>query len=161
MKKYGFTIIEVLVVLAIVALIAVVATPLSRDWMRDANRLETEAQLTQAIGRAKAASLRNKMAATGDSPVTAVCRSDTNLITVREGVSGTAPNCSTSGGTQIWQAQISTNVTIKVNGSALNCLCFSNKGLTTSSTPCSACATSTIFTLDAGTGGTPPTVAIY
>lgn len=160
MKQRGFTLVEVLIVIAIIAVIIFIAAPLSGGWLRDANLLTAEAQLTEAIGRAKAASLRNSSAATGDNPVTAVCRSNGNLLTVREGTAAAAPSCSTPAGTQVWQAQIDTKVTVQVSGSTLSCLCFANKGQTTTSGTCSSCAASTSFTLSA-TGTDSVTVAIF
>lgn len=161
MKKQGFTLIEVLIVIAIFALIVLVAAPLSGSWVRDANLLETEGQLTQAVGRAKAAALRNKVAATGDNPVSAVCLSNNNVLTVREGTAaGIAPHCTTPAGDQLWQTQVNTNVTVKANGAALSCMCFTNKGLLTAQGNCAGCSTSTSFNLSAS-GTTPQDFALY
>jgi prepilin-type N-terminal cleavage/methylation domain-containing protein len=159
MRTNGFTLIEVLIVIAIFALIILVAAPLSGYWVRDANRLEVEGQLTQAIGRAKAAALRNYMAATGENPVTAICLSATNLLTVREGTAGVAPDCDPAAGTQLWQAQLSEHVAVQAGGAALSCLCFTNKGLLTGTSTCNTCSTTTSFTLTAG--GEPTSLVLY
>lgn len=155
MKIRGFTLIEVLIVIAIFALIILVAAPLSGYWVRDANRLEVEGQLTQATGRAKAAALRNYMAATGESPVTVICLSATNLLTVREGTAGVAPDCDPVTGTQLWQTQLSQNVTVQSGGANFSCLCFNNKGALTSNSTCNVCSTSNELTLTAGGEHTP------
>lgn len=161
MKNRGFTLIEVLIVIAIFALIILVAAPLTGFWVRDANLLEAEAQMTQAVGRAKAAALRNYMAAKGDDPVTVICLSDTNLLTVREGTAGVPPSCGTTpAGTQLWRAQLSTNVTVQANSADFSCVCFTNKALLTNGgATCSACSTSTQFSLSAG--GEPTTLVLY
>lgn len=159
MSMRGFTLIEILITIAIIALIILVAAPLSGGWVRDADLINTEAQLTEAVGRAKAAALRNNRAATGDNPAAVICRSNTNLLTVMEGTSAAAPSC-TPTGTQIWQAQIKSSITVEVNNTAFSCLCFNNKGATTISAPCSnTCATSTSFSLNAS--GHVTNVAVY
>jgi|SRR5690606_565123 len=154
MKKTGFTLIEILIVIAIFALIILVAAPLTGSWVSDANRLEAEAQLTQAIGRAKAAALRNHRAATGDNPVTAVCLSGNNELTIREGTDAAAPNCDPAAGTELWQVQINKNVTVQ----NFSCLCFTNKGLLTNDGACSSCSTTTEFSLTAGGESVPVTL---
>jgi type IV pilus assembly protein PilA len=160
MKQNGFTLIEVLIVISILALIMLVAAPFSGSWVRDARLLETEGQLTQAMGRAKAAALRNGMGAMDANPVVAICKTNTNLVTVIEGISGTPPNCSPAAGTQIWQAQINTDVTVNVNSALLSCLCLDNKGaVTTTGAACSACSTATEFSLTSGSVSS--SVAIY
>lgn len=159
MRMRGFTLIEVMIVIAIFSLIILVAAPLSGGWVRDADLLTTESQLTEAVGRAKAASLRNASAATGENPAAVVCRSNTNLLTVIEGTSAVAPSC-TPTGTQVWQAQMNSKVTVQVNSTAFNCLCFNNKGAVTTTAPCNACAASTSFSLDAG-GSHTSNVAVY
>lgn len=160
MKQRGFTLIEVMIVIAIFSLIILVAAPISGGWVRDADLLTTESQLTEAVGRAKAASLRNARSATGENPAAVVCRSNTNLLTVMEGTTAAAPSC-TPTGTQVWQAQMKSNITVQVNSAAFNCLCFNNKGAITTAAPCtSSCATSTTFSLDAE-GIDPLNVAIY
>jgi len=152
MKIRGFTLIEVLIVIAILGLLILVAAPLSGGWVRSANVLETEAQLTQAFGKAKAAALRNNRAATGDSPASAVCLTN-NVLTVREGTSTAAPSCgATPTGTQLWQIQVSEHVTVKLGsatGANFSCLCLNNKGQPTTNA-CTGCATSINFHLSAG-----------
>jgi prepilin-type N-terminal cleavage/methylation domain-containing protein len=158
MKQRGFTLIEVMIVVAIFALIVLVAAPLSGGWIRESDLVTAEAQLTEAIGRAKAAALRNGRAATDENPVAAVCRSDSNLLTVIEGTAAAAPSCAPTGN-QIWQAQLSSHVTVEVDSSNLSCLCFSNKGQLTTAGACGSCSTSTNFTLNAGSHTT--NVAVY
>jgi type IV pilus assembly protein PilA len=161
MKQRGFTLIEVMIVLAIFSLIVIVAAPLSGSWVREANMTESEGQLTQAVGRAKAAALRNKMGATGNAPASAVCLSNTKLLTVREGTSaGVAPHCTTPTGDQLWQAQVNASITVQANSAALSCMCFTNKGTLTNDGNCATCSTSTTFTISA-TGVEPKSFALY
>lgn len=170
MKHRGFTLIEVLIVIAIFAVIILVAAPLSGYWVTDANRLETEGQLNQAISRAKAAALRNYMGATSEkdpatdevAPVAAMCLSDANLLTIRQGTPGsppTAPSCDTATGTQLWQAQLHKNITVQSNSADFVCMCFDNRGVPTKGGSCSSCTVSMDFSLIAG-GETEP-VALY
>jgi prepilin-type N-terminal cleavage/methylation domain-containing protein len=158
MRNSGFTLIEVLIVIAIFAMIILVGAPLTGAWVTDASRLETEGQLTQAMGRAKAAALRNYMAATGDTPVTAICLADDNILTVLEGAPGTpSPDCNSATGTQLWRAKLHPSIAVKLNSEEFSCVYFDNKG-----TPIKDCANtiSTLeFTLTAG-GETEP-VALY
>lgn len=144
----GFSLIEIMIVIAVIALVVLVAAPLTGNWVSDAKRIEAEAQLTQAVGRAKAAALRNHMAATGESPVTAICLSDSNLLTVLEGTAGAAPSCASAGGTKLWQAQLHKGISVKVDSNDFSCVCFNNKGLLTTSGSCSACATTSNLSLD-------------
>lgn len=163
MKIKGFTLIEVLIVIAIVALIVLVAVPLSGSWIRDANMLDAEGQLTQAVGRAKAAALRNKMAATGSNPVSAICLTAGNLLTVREGTAANvAPSCAaTPAGDQLWQTQINEHVSVKRDATnALTCLCFDSKGIVTTAGSCNSCATNASFLLTAS-GLTPRAVSLF
>jgi type IV pilus assembly protein PilA len=159
-RKKGFTLIEILITISLLALIILVAAPFSGSWVGDARVLETEGQLTQAMGKAKAAALRNRMGAINNNPVAIICKNNTNLVTVVEGISGTAPNCSPLAGSQIWETQIHSTVTINVNNAAMSCLCLDNKGaVTTATAACSACSTATQFSL--GSGSISSTVAIY
>lgn len=174
MRNSGFTLIEVLIVIAIFAMIILVGVPLTGGWVTDANRLETEGQLTQAMGRAKAAALRNYMGATNEedpvtkevAPVAAICLSDANLLTIRQGTPGsppTAPSCDPATGTQLWQAQLHKNIKVKVkvqpDSADFVCMCFDNRGVPTQGGSCSSCTKSMDFSLIAG-GETEP-VALY
>lgn len=159
----GFTLIEVLIVIAIFALIVLVAAPLSGSWVRDANVLEAEGQLTQAVGRAKAAAFRNKMGGLDTNPVAAICLSAGNLLTVREGTSaGVAPSCAaTPQGDQLWQTQIDENVSVKRDATnAFTCVCFNNKGMATTQGTCSSCASTAGFLLSAS-GVSSRAVSLY
>jgi type IV pilus assembly protein PilA len=160
MKQRGFTLIEIMVVIGLVALLVLVVAPFGGNWMRDAELQDAESQLTQAIGRAKAAALRNKRGETSGGPVAAVCLSNTNIITLREGNSAAQVSCGASPtGDQLWQSQLKTHITVQVNSSAFACVCFNNKGIVTNNGGCSACAASTQFSLT--TGSLSSTLALY
>jgi prepilin-type N-terminal cleavage/methylation domain-containing protein len=155
----GFTLIEVMIVVAIIALIALVAAPLSGRWVTDANRLEAEGQLNQAVGRAKASALRNYMGATGNAAVTAICLSPDNILTVLEGTPGTPPTspiCSSATGTQLWRAKLHANITVQADAVDFSCMCFDNRAVPTDS--CNTCSTSTKFSLTAGGESEPVAV---
>lgn len=159
MKKSGFTLIEVMIVVSIIALIVLVAAPLSGHWVTDANRLEAEGQLNQAVGRAKASALRNYMGATEKSAVTAICLSSDNVITVLEGTPGTppvSPVCSSNTGTQLWRGKLHANIKVKADTADFSCMCFDNRAMPTDS--CATCSTSTQFSLTAGGESVPVVV---
>lgn len=159
-KKRGYTLIEVLIVIAILASVILLTAPFSGSWIADANIQESEGQLKEAIGKAKSLALRNQMMARGDSPVAAICISNTQLLTVRKGEEGTPPSCTTPAGEQVWETQLSPRVTIKSDADALSCLCFNNKGMVTQNSSCAGCAGHTELDLKVGSGDTQ-TFAIY
>lgn len=158
MKQYGFTLVELLIVVAILAFLTLAAAPLSGAWVQDADLLKVEGEFTQAIGRAKASALRNQRAALASEPVTAICVSNTKVLTVLEGTQATAPNCGTPAGTQLWTAQLDSDVSVTSSGNAVSCMCFDNRGLLTTSS-CAGCLTQSTFTLSAGSKN--ETVYIY
>lgn len=168
MKQQGFSLIELMITVALIALLALMGTSLSGGWVKSADRLEAEGDLTQALGRAQAAALRNAMGASGNTAVAAVCLSNTNVLTVLEGippvttstpaVAAIPPNCATPTGKQLWQTQVDTDVVITHNTTAFTCGCFNNTGLFTT-TGCTGCITTPTFELT--TGGSNEVVALY
>ncbi len=153
----GFSLVELMIILAITALLATAAAPLTSGWVRDAELTEVRGSLTQAFGRAKAASLRNFRGAQSNAPVAAICLAN-NTVTVREGTSTNAPSCSANTGTLVWQNPLDSNVTITSSGSAVSCLCFDNRGLLTNNA-CASCSTAGTLTLTAGSQN--DTLTIY
>lgn len=147
----GFTLIEVLIVIAILAAVILLAAPLTGSWTADASIQESEGQLKEAIGRAKSIAQRNQMMAVGETPVAAICISDTKALTVRKGGENTPPSCAVNpAGTQVWQAQISQKVAVKNGVNTVSCICFNNKGLISTAGNCAACTSSTELNLAVG-----------
>ncbi|MEY4589510.1 MAG: hypothetical protein RL497_1586 [Pseudomonadota bacterium] len=157
----GFTLVEVLIAVALIGTLAVVAVPLGASWTSSAESVNTKGVLSQAIGRAKASAMRNGNKISETNAAVAICLTSGN-VEVRE-ASGTvtSAHCTTGGGTATWSNKIGTGLTITSGGQALSCLCFSTKGqLITSSTNCTACASSSSFVFS-GSGIENETVAIY
>ncbi len=148
-RQHGYTLIEIMMVVAIIALLAMTGTALTGTWVQDANLVQVEGDLTQAIGRAKSSALRNEMTALGDAPVTAICISQSNFLTILEGSNGTSPSCSPASGSEIWHTQLDSDVTVKVGGTAISCMCFNNQGLLTDNA-CAGCSTSSELQLLTG-----------
>ncbi len=155
--EHGFSLIELMMILAIMALLATAAAPLTGGWVKDADLTKVRGSLTQAVGRAKAASLRNFRGAQSNAPVAAICIAN-NTVTVREGTSANAPSCSSNTGTVVWQDPLDSDVTITSGGSAVSCLCFDNRGLLTNNA-CTGCSTTGSLTLTAGSHN--DTLTIY
>lgn len=163
----GYTLIEVLIVIGIFAATVLTVAPLTGAWLREAQMVETEGELTQAIGRAKAIALRNEMAAIGNNPAAAICINRPAApalptITVREGANGVSPSCeAVPAGVQAWQTPLRREVAITANNIDVNCICFDNRGLLTTAGGCGACSVNTVFTLAAGGGSEPLTVSLF
>lgn len=157
-KQRGFNLIELMIIIAILATLAVAAVPLGGAWVQDADLIEVEGDLTSAIGRAKSSSLRNATAVTGGNPVSAICISDTNMVTILNANGAGTPDCVAGTGDQVWQAQLDSDVEIFETNLAdledpvndISCVCFNNKGLLTQAAPCQACSVTSTITLMAG-----------
>lgn len=147
--KSGFTLVELMIVIAMMALLIMAVAPLTTAWVNDADLLKVEGDLTQAVGRAKAAALRNEGAAINDQPASAICISTTNLLTLLERSSAAAPNCTAGTGNQTWSTQLAPSVAVSANNLAVTCMCFDNKGLPTSNA-CSGCNNSPTLNLSTG-----------
>ena len=155
-KAQGFSLIELMIVIAILAFLVLAAAPLSGAWVQDADLHEVEGSLTQAVGRAKAAALRNYAAAENNQPVTAICIAN-NTVSVRERTASAAPDCATPAGTLLWQDAIDEDVSIKANTVAVSCMCFNNRGFLTSDS-CAGCNTLSTLTLTAGSKNVSVTI---
>lgn len=169
MKHRGFTLIEVMIVIALIAFIAVIGAPLGGGWVRQADLLEVEGDLTQAFGQARAAAMRNLPGVTGADPVAVVCVSNTGALEVRVGQRDfavatpvlTLPSCTALSGEVIWQTQLDTDVALTYNGTAFSCACFSSQGLlTTTASQCTACINQHTL-LATVSGGTHETLSLY
>jgi prepilin-type N-terminal cleavage/methylation domain-containing protein len=157
----GFTLVEILIVVALIATLAMVAVPMGNSWTSSAESVNTKGVLTQAISRAKSTAMRNGNKISETNAVTSVCVTS-GKVEVRE-ASGTvtSAHCSSNGGSATWSSKIGTGLTIKENNQALTCMCFSTKGLlTTSPSNCSSCAATSTFEFS-GSGIENETIAIY
>ena len=150
MKPGGFTLVELMVTLVLLGMLVAVVAPMGGGWSKNAHRLMTQNALNEAVGRARGAALRNAMAATGDDPVAAVCVKDQEIY-VLEGVTGTAPSCTTNAGNESWRQKINAGVSITQGGADYQCSCFNNHGLLTLSS-CNTCSTSSTFVIATGAG---------
>lgn len=153
----GFTLIELMIVVLIVGLMLLVAAPFTSAWTESANLTKGKGVLTQAIGRAKAAALRNRAGAEGIESAAAVCIDNSNTITVRGAIPAVSPTpritagCPATG-TLLWTGQLPNTLEIegKVNGSptaAITCLKLDNRAFPLGS---STCAIDTDFKLKSG-----------
>lgn len=144
MKASGITLVEMLIVLLIIGLLAIAASPFTSGWVKDARVAEGAAALEEAIGRAKAAAMRNSSRVTGDSPASLLCLSSTktkiNLI-----VPANSAQVLTCDLTPAWSVNLSGIVTIKVENLDWVCSCFNNKGLIIKPTACNTCSASLQF----------------
>ncbi len=135
----GLTLIELMMVITLLAILIVAAAPLSGLWVREADITGAGGELTQAVGHAKAAALRNRIGATANNPVSAICITN-NTLTVRQGSGNTAVNCTAPGaGDTLWSTQLDTDVTIESASVAVSCVCFDNKGYFTTQGNCGGC----------------------
>lgn len=139
MTQKGVTLIEMMIVLLIMGLLALAASPFTSGWVKDARVAEGAASLEEAIGRAKAAAMRNTAKITADSPASMLCISSSktkiNLI-----VPANATQVLSCDLTPAWSVTISDQATIKVADLDWACSCFNNKGLPTKAAACNVCS---------------------
>lgn len=155
-QQKGFNLIELMIAVLFLGIFALGAISIGGGWINEADITKAEGDLNMAIGKAKAASLRNLMVATDDNPVVAICISNQNILTVLEGTAGASPECQTPTGTEIWRTQLDEGISLFEQGVgddgqaiAIQCMCFDNKALLTE-TSCAACTTTSNVMLMAG-----------
>ncbi len=159
MKQQGVTLVELMIVLLIIGLIAVAASPFTSAWVKDAKVAEGASAVEEAIGRAKAAALRNTARVTGDKPASRVCFASSEIKVVVPATSTQEVKCDL---TPVWTAKLSDVVTVKTfkdkddtTPLEWSCSCFNNKGLAmTDSANCNGCSVNLNFkfTHDGHTG---------
>lgn len=149
MTQKGVTLVELMIVILIIGLLALAASPFTSTWVKNARTAEGASAVEEAIGRAKAAALRNTARIIGDKPASLICLTDSNTKVSLIVPSSTvpAPSCDTAAA---WSADISSIVSIKTikdgTASSWACSCFNNKGLPTKEgTVCGACSDSLNF----------------
>lgn len=146
----GYTLIEILIVIAILCALVLMAAPLTGGWTASAASQQAEGQMREAVGRAKSVALRNPVLASGDRPVSAICISQANVVTVKQGTGGTVPNCNSAGGEQLWKTELNGRIEVKSGGARMKCVCFNNKGLVTQHSACNSCAVNTTIGIAIG-----------
>lgn len=163
----GHTLIEVLIIIGLVALLALAASPFTGAWVRSADIVKVQGDLTQAVGRAKSIAQRNAIGSLNASPVAAICIAADNTLTLRQATPAGAnpaelPDCNPVAGTQVWSTTLDRDVRVTVGDPpvAVSCVCFDNKGLLTSAAQCAGCTTNSTVTLTAA-GTENDTVQIY
>lgn len=146
----GHTLVEMTTVLAITSILAASTIPLGSHWLQQNRLTEGSGELTLSIGKAVGASMRNQHGLNVGLPVTTVCISNQNQLTVLEATSTTLPNCASGDGATIWSGSLPDRLEISGFSAPVSCLCFnSNAQLTTNS--CTGCFTGTTLDLTAGT----------
>ena len=151
----GLTLIEVLIVVALIAMLAVTAAPLTGSWIAESQITDAESTLTEAVGRAKSAAMRNKPAVEGAGAVAIVCISS-NKVEVKErkpGVGALACVANDSDSVELWSSSMPSQITLSYNPEgtlAVACMCFDRRGLPTTSN-CSGCSVGSHIYFSRGT----------
>lgn len=150
MSQRGVTLVELMIVILIIGLIAAAASPFTSSWVKDARVAEGAATLEQAVGKAKAAALRNTARVTGNKPASMLClsASGTSVGLMLPADASQELKCDL---TPTWTAALSDIVSVKTLdkddvATDWSCSCFSNKGLPIKDgAQCGACSDSLRF----------------
>ncbi|PUA29126.1 MAG: hypothetical protein B0W54_00500 [Cellvibrio sp. 79] len=150
MKQHGLTLVEMMIVVVILGILAAAASPLTTRWVDNAKLNEGAAALDEAIGRAKAAAMRNTARInSSDQAASRLCFSAEKIKLV---VPANATDPLTCDLTPVWSVTLSDRVKIKVDDANWQCSCFNNRGLITNPKPavCDTCSSSLMFTFTTG-----------
>ncbi|MGA7439942.1 MAG: prepilin-type N-terminal cleavage/methylation domain-containing protein [Luteibacter sp.] len=123
----GFSLIELMVTLTVLAFLILLSAPLTRAWVQSAHQRSAYGMLLEALGRAKALSLRNAAAQTDQTlPVAAACLigSDARVVVPV----GTSLSCAAG---IVWSSTLpeDAEVTLATGGGALSCVAYNERGL--------------------------------
>lgn len=133
---------ELMIVILIIGLIAVAASPFTDRWVSTARVSEGVAAMQEAVGRAKAAAMRNTIKVSGDNGASRICFADATLKVVVPTAADQAPSCDSP---PLWSAKLADKVAIKVSNVDWSCSCFNNKGLLTKAGACNTCSDAQSF----------------
>ena len=149
----GYTLVELMVALTVSATVLATTIQLGRHWVEQAKISNSDGELTQGIGKAISIAVRNEQALDSLSPVSALCRSETNQLSVLKANTTELPNCASREGTAVWASSIPDDIDITANGVDMECLCFNAYGLQTTNS-CGSCTTTTVLSVSAGSSET-------
>lgn len=148
MKQLGVTFVEMMVVLLIVGLIAAAASPSTSAWVDGARVDEGIAALDEAVGRAKAAAMRNTAKIIGEqAPASKLCFSESKVSLVIPTSPGDSLTCDL---TPVWSTTLSSSVSVKIADLDWVCSCFNNKGLIVKPVVCNTCSDLLKFKFQSG-----------
>ena len=138
MSQKGVSLIELMIVLLIIGLISLAVSPFTSEWVAQARVAEGASALEEAIGRAKAAAMKNSALVTGDDkPASRICLSDSKISLVVPANTADELKCDL---TPIWSTTISQQIKIKTDDLDWLCSCFNNKGLLAAKGVCNTCS---------------------
>ena len=127
-RQRGLSLIELMVTLAISGLLMVSAGNLTSSWIASSRVNSALAVMTQGVARARAIALRNPGGVANGSSAAILCVSNgTVRLFAATRSPQAAASCQSSGG--LWTAALGNSASVQVNGSALTCLAFSNRGM--------------------------------
>lgn len=150
MKQQGVTLVEMMIVVLILGIIAAAVSPFTSAWTDNAKVDEGSAALEEAVGRAKAAAMRNKAGVnSSDKAASRLCFSGSKIKLVVPANANDSVTCDLAA---VWSATLSDKVKIKVDDVDWQCTCFNNRGLIANPQPavCNTCSSTLKFKFKSG-----------
>lgn len=174
-SQRGFSLVELLVVVALLAFLVMLAVPFTSSWGASAKLLDTENQLHQGVGRAKALALRNYAGMTSNQAAAKLClknnTSDNTLElnlyqakTTPPDVPNKPAKCYSADQELVWQANLPNQVNIKIKSISSNqavdfaCLAIGSRGLQIDLVDSDNCQKGSEYTLSIGDDNVKVTV---